>query len=152
MRLFPALAFALACGATPAPKEAPGTGALLSVDLTGDTDVVGFHFRVEREACSAEDRFTPFSLDFTVDLMDGYVPAEVDVVEQRWDSGSRHLAADLFTALEVGCYRFQADPASQIDGEAWTPSGDCASAHATGVQVENGLTTEVLLISQCQAR
>jgi hypothetical protein len=121
------------------------------VDLTGDTDVVGFHFLVERESCLAEDSFTPFSLEFTVDLMDGYVPAEVNVVEQSWDSGSRHLAADLFTTLEAGCYSFRADPASQIDGEAWTPSGDCASAHASGVEVENGLTTEVLLISQCKA-
>lgn len=146
-----ALALLMACGTTPdstAPKTGE-TGAMLSVDYFGDTDVIGFHFDIERVACDGDDAFTPFTVSANVDLLDGIVPAMLTIVEQTYDSTSRHLASDLFVTLEAGCYDVLAAPASAFDGDDWTPSADCSTASQDGIEIVDGLTTETILISQC---
>ena len=132
-----------------ATDTADSTGARLSLDYFGDTDVVGFHFEVERVSCDSFDAFEPYSVAVNVDLVDGIFPGMIDLLEQSLDPESRHLGSDLFVSLEPGCYDVTAIPASSIDGDDWTPSTDCGIASAEGVLVEAGQTTEATLISQC---
>ncbi len=126
-----------------------GTGALLSMDYFGGSDVVGFHYEIERVACDASDAFSPLTIEENVDLVDGIFPGQIELVEQVYDETSRHLGADLFTTLPAGCYDVTAAPASAIDGDDWTPSTDCSVASADGLEVVDGQTTETTLISQC---
>ena len=108
----PLLALA-ACVDAPADKAAgQGTGAKLSVDYFGGSDVVGFHFSIERVACDASDAFSPLLIEANVDLVDGIFPGMIALVEQVYSEETRHLGADLFTALEPGCYDVTAAPAS----------------------------------------
>ena len=139
-------ALALAGCAT---DTADSTGARLSVDYFGDTDVVGFHFEVERVSCDALDVFEPFSVSANVDLVDGIFPGMIGLVEQHLDPASRHLGSDFFVSLEPGCYDIDVVPASEIDGDDWTPSTDCGIASAEAVEVVAGQTAEATLISQC---
>lgn len=147
----PSLAIALAgCVDAPGSKQTPAVGAALTVDVYGQSDVVGFHIEVERVACDASDAFTPLQISAEVDLIDGLVPGQIRLVEQVLDPESRHLAADLFIALPPGCYRALAAPAAEIDGAGgWTPSSDCAAVEAEGIRVVDGHTTELTLLSQC---
>ncbi len=131
------------------PAPSGRTGADLSVDYFGDTDVVGFHFDLTRVACDEDDAFEPTVIEGNVDLVDGIFPGQIEFVEQILDPDSRHLASDFFVTLEPGCYDILATPAATIDGDDWTPSSDCATASTEGVQVHAGLTTEVTLLSQC---
>ena len=131
-------------------KGAAGTGALLSVDYFGQSDVVGFYFEIERVACDAGEAFVPERRSFTVDLVDGIFPGQVSLIEQTYDAETRHLGADLFTALSPGCYDLIAAPASDVRGEDWSPSADCSTARADGLRVFDGRTTEATLISQCE--
>ncbi|MBX2799241.1 MAG: hypothetical protein KTR31_16320 [Myxococcales bacterium] len=125
------------------------TGAFLSMDFYGDTDVVGFHYEVQRVACYEGEYFQPAWLEFNVDLVDGIFPGQVELVEQTLDSSSRHLGADLFVTLETGCYDVIAVPASSFDGDLWTPSYDCSAVKAEAVEVLAEQTTDVTLVSQC---
>jgi len=133
----------------PAAKGATGTGAQLSVDYFGGSDVVGFHFELERVACDASDAFSPLRISANVDLVDGLFPGEITLVEQVFDETSRHIGADLFTALPPGCYDVMAAPAAAVSGDDWTPSADCSVAEAEDARVVDSRTTEVTLISQC---
>ena len=142
-----ALATLVLAGCATDPSES--TGARLSVDYFGDTDVVGFHFDIERVSCNNLDSFEPFSASANVDLVDGIFPGMVSLVEQSLDPDSRHLGSDFFLSLEPGCYDIDVVPASDIQGDSWTPSTDCGIAGADGVEVVAGSTAEVTLISQC---
>lgn len=149
----------LACGTADNPdyeSDDPSlgqTGANLTLDHYGDTDVVGFHFVIERVACPDEDPadIDAQTIEANVDLMAGLMPGMVELLEQRLDSQSKHVGSDLFISLAPGCYDVSAAPASHIDGDAWHPSEDCAVATLDAhVEVEPGLTAEPpLMISQC---
>ncbi|HHO53962.1 MAG TPA: hypothetical protein ENK18_24600, partial [Deltaproteobacteria bacterium] len=142
----------VACGQSEpveSPTEVGETGASLTVDYFGDTDVVGFHFTVERVACDAGDSFVPETIEANVDLVDGIFPGMISLVEQVLDADSRHLGSDFFLTLEPGCYDVTATPAASIDGDDWVASADCATASAEGVEVLGGQTTETTLLSQC---
>jgi hypothetical protein len=150
----PSLLLALfACGApATAPMHRGASGARLAVDYLGDTDVVGFHFEIVRVACDSGDSFEPFSLQANVDLEDFLFPGEVDFLGQTLDPDASHVGSDLFVSLEPGCYDLLATPASSLDvddPDSWTPSEDCATARAQGIEVADGQTTDVTLISQC---
>jgi len=126
------------------------TGALMSVDYLAGTDVVGFHFEIDRVACDASDSFAPYHQEANVDLVDGLFPAMIGFVENNpFDADTRHTGADLFLSLDPGCYDILAAPASAVDGDDWTPSADCSVASSTGVEVVGTETAEVLLLSQC---
>ena len=133
----------------PVSDRAESTGAMLSVDYFGDTDVVGFHFNIERVACDAADAFTPFTVEANVNLVDGIFPGMIDLVEQTLDPDSRHLGADLFATLEAGCYDVMAPPAQEVSQDDFMPPVDCGTASIDGVEVRDGTTSEVTLISQC---
>lgn len=139
-----------ACLDEGAEKPTAGTGARLSVDYFGQSDVVGFHFELERVACDPAEAFRPERRAFTVDLVDGIFPGEVELIAQTYDEQTQHLGADLFTALAPGCYDLIAAPASAVRGADWTPSADCSTARADGLRVIDGRTTEATLISQCE--
>lgn len=126
-----------------------GTGAVLSVDLTGNTDVVGYAFQVQRVGCTPAQTVSPWSKLFLVNLVDGYFPGDISIVEQRLDEEARHLGANLFVSLEEGCYDLTASLARSIDPPDWGASEQCAPAYATEVLVQDGETTDVTLISQC---
>ena len=149
VRLLPLLIAAGCVDQAPKGVESQGTGANLSVDYFGGSDVVGFHFSIERVACDASDAFSPLLIEANVDLVDGIFPGQIELVEQVYSEETRHLGADLFTALEPGCYDVTAAPASAIDGDDWSPSSDCSVANADGLRVRDGQTTEATLISQC---
>ena len=131
-------------------NTATETGAMMSVDYLGGTDVVGFHFEVDRVACDASDSFAPYHWEGNVDLVDGIFPAMIGSLENKpFDDQSRHTGADLFISLDPGCYDVMAAPAAAVDGDDWTPSADCSTASSSGVEVVGGATTEILLLSQC---
>ena len=139
-----------ACLDEGADKAVGGTGARLSLDYFGQSDVQGFHFELERVACGPAEAFAPAASSFNVDLVDGVFPGQVRLIEQTYDEQTRHLGADLFAALEPGCYDLLAAPASDVRGDEWSPSADCSTARAEGLRVLDGRTTEALLISQCE--
>jgi len=148
-----AFAVALLAGCTTAP-DGFGTGALLSTDYFGDTDVVGFHYEVSNVSCAGEP-IVPNSWAFNVNLADNIFPGMVTHVETvpDPDPDSRHLGADLFVSLEPGCYVVQATPAASLDTDdsaVWTPSADCSTVSSDSIEVVDGWTTEApVLVSQC---
>lgn len=153
-----AAATAFACGGPDEPEpnspEIGESGAYLSTDHYSDTDVVGFHFILERVACPGEHPgdFEDEIIEVNVDLLAGLLPGGVEILEQRLDPESKHVGADLFLSVAPGCYDVIAAPASWIDGEDWHPSEDCSVATTDEpVHVEPGMTAEPeLLISQCE--
>lgn len=150
----------LACTTTDNSEFTPGSpdlgqsGAYLSLDHYGETDVVGFHFVIDRVPCHGEDLDPEddITIEANVDLQAGLMPGMVALLEQRLDSQSKHVGSDLFISLAPGCYDVTAAPASHIDGDEWHPSEDCAVARlAEPVEVIAGETAEPpLLISQCE--
>jgi hypothetical protein len=139
--------FLAGCSTTDSSTSA--TGAALSVDYFADTDVVGFHFSIERVECFPGEDFEASTVEANVDLVDGIFPGMIELVEQNLDPESRHLGSDFFVSLEPGCYDILATPASEIDGDDWTPSSECGTASAEAVEIFAGETTETTLISQC---
>ncbi len=127
----------------------PASGAELAVDIHGHTDVIGFHFAIERVACGPTDAFQPLLIEANVNLLDQVLPEDFDLLYHKVDDESHVLAADLFVSLEPGCYEIGAHPAQAFSGEDWTPSDDCAAARDGEVEVEDGLTAHTTLISQC---
>jgi hypothetical protein len=122
------------------------TGMALRMDILAETDVAGMAYSIERVSCDGEE-FEAWSAEAQVDLEDLLLPGGLETFEdQPLDSDSEHLFADYFTVLPAGCYDVEVTP---ID-ENGAASDDCASASAEAVQVEDGETTEILLVSQCE--
>lgn len=148
-----AVAAALSLAACGAETEGDTTGANLTIDYFGDTDVVGFHVTVERVACAPGEAFEPSVQSFDIDLLDGIMPGMVSLLEQRLHPESRHLGSDLFVTLEPGCYAIEFAPASGFGPDGFEPSADCQvarTAEGSPVVVENGRTAEPpVLVSQC---
>ena len=149
------LALVLAACAPPAAEDAGGdgpaftrsTGLALTYDILDDTDVAGFNFTAVPVDCdtglplAGVDPFTAFE-----DLEDLFLPGTGGMFENApFDGSSQHIFSDHFFALPAGCYDVTVQPVT-ASGE---DSKDCASATATGVEVNDGETTEIMLISQC---
>lgn len=139
----------VACGAETETEQV--TGANLTIDYFGDTDVIGFQVTVDRVACAPGEAFEPSTEQFDINLLDGVMPGMVSLLEQRLAQDTRHLGSDLFVSLDPGCYDITFAPASGF--EPFVPSADCqvtGTADDAPVVVENGSTAEPpLLISQC---
>jgi hypothetical protein len=116
------------------------TGMALSVDFKGKTDVVGMRFEVE--TCQGKPVLSKSKALEDLQLP-GMIPTFVD---NPFDGQSSHLFADHFMVLPAGCYNVRVTPITN-KGAA---SEDCASASAQNVTVHDGLTTEIVLISQCK--
>lgn len=146
-------AAALLCGCDAKVKDDDGlgVGAKLSVDYLGDSDVVGFHYLIERVSCSPGDPIEPYAFEALVDLQDQLAPGGVTLLDV-FDDASGHVFADIFVTLDPGCYDVTATPVSEMDMDAgtWTPSDECSVAEEDGVEVVAEATTEVPpMISQC---
>lgn len=153
-------ALALALGACAAPNEAPAqaadsaaldatrtTGLALTYDTLDDTDVAGFNFTATEVDCATGLPIVPANVVTAFeDLEDMYLPGTGGMFENApFDTNSQHLFSDHFFALPPGCYDVVVQPVD-IDGNH---SVDCTPASASSVVVNDGLTTEIMLISQC---
>ena len=127
-------ALSVACTLDGVGAAAP-EGALFRIDVSGSSDVVGFHFEIDRTACDGE-AIEPMA-----------IATDVEIVAV--DDG--HLVADVFIPLEAGCWVVAATPAGSMSGPDWTPSADCAAAPAQSVEIEAGRHATVYLFSQCLA-
>ncbi|WNG45775.1 hypothetical protein F0U60_17900 [Archangium minus] len=141
----------IACGPTATPEEqfsrhpAGQTGLALTLRVDEETDVAAIRFKIDRRQCSDEP-FTPFSLTIDKPLEEIRLPGGIPGLENMpFDSWSAHAFADLFVTLDAGCYDVTTQPLDAA-GEA---SEDCSPASSSGIWVNDGQTTEVLLINQC---
>lgn len=137
-----------ACG----PSHEPGdehaqTGLALTFDVLGDTDVAGFAFTATEVDCATGAPVVPANVvTDTEDLEDVYFPGTGGEFEDApFDGDSAHVFSDHFFALTPGCYDVEVQPVT----ESGEDSADCASASQANVEVIDGETTEILLISQC---
>jgi len=127
------------------------SGAKLTVSLTGNNDVVGFHFEVDRVECTAGETYDEFHYEDNVRLDDVSFPGRIDFLgEAPLDSDSSHVGADFFVALDPGCYVVTATPASEITDTGYTASDECSTATSDPLEVVGGYTTETVLLSQCE--
>lgn len=139
------------CGGDASPEAPLGVGAKLSVDYLGESDVIGFHYLIERVSCSPGDPIEPYAFEALVDLQDQLAPGGVTILDVL-DDASGHVFADVFVTLDPGCYDVTATPVSDMDVVAgsWTASEDCSVATADGVEVLPEQTANVPpMISQC---
>ncbi len=121
--------------------ETSETGMSLSVDINAGTDVAGFYYAIRE--CG--DR--PIVAEGRKALEDLVLPGMIPKFENEpFDANSRHLFSDFFTVLPAGCYDVAIQPLTDRD----TPSEQCDIASAQGVDVLEGATTEILLVSQCK--
>jgi len=128
-----------------------GSGAKMTVSLSDDNDVKGFHFEVEAVACSPGDDYEDFSYTENVLLDQTVFPGRIEFLEDApFDAESGHYGADFFIALDPGCYTVTATPVSAVHGTTFTASEDCGTATSDPVEVIGGYTTEITLISQCE--
>ena len=122
------------------------TGLALGVAVNaGDViDVQSIEYQIDRVACFPGDEFEPLSLQINARVEPMTLPPEFE--GSPLDDGSSHPFADHFEAVPAGCYDIQATPLTP-DGSVST---ECAGALAQDIQVKDGETTEVFMISQCK--
>lgn len=136
--LLAASAFALAACAK---HDAPEPTSSLSVQalVANDTDVRSMRYEIV--GCSDGNPIVKVR-----PLEDQAIPGNIpELQNQPLDAASEHLFADLFQTVPAGCYNITVTPLDQADNV----SSDCAPAAKQGVQVVEGKTTEVFMISQC---
>lgn len=140
-------ALATGCAGDTPPDEVRETGLALTFDTLADTDVAGFMFTATEVDCATGVPVDPANVTTaTEDLEDMYIPGTGGMFEDApFDGASNHLFSDHFFALSPGCYDVDVQPITE-DG---VDSDDCAPAGQDGVEVIDGETTEILLISQC---
>ena len=130
------------------PGSATSTSRLaLTADLLGGTDVGGMQFEVTETNCDGTAVANPQTWEETTDLEDMYLPGGIPLFEGKpYDATSTHIFADQYFLLPAGCYNVAATPLDAMGNV----STDCFAAHQSTVEVLDGLTTEITLISQCQ--
>ncbi|MBA2662896.1 MAG: hypothetical protein H0U74_11410 [Bradymonadaceae bacterium] len=135
------------CGSdslTPLPTgdgDSAATGLSLKVEMKEAADVAAVRFSIE--TCAGELMFSG-DKDFEELMLPGGMPAfELG----PFDATSQHLFADHFMVLGAGCYNVAVQPLTSTGGT----SEACTEARAQGVMVEDGRTTEIMLVSQCKA-
>ena len=144
-----ALGVLAGCNSTQEEAAAPTrrTGLELTVSLAAQSDVAGIRFTLERLPC-ANEPIAPFSQSVDKPLEDIRLPGGLPGFEDApLDGASAHVFADMFLAAAPGCYRVTTQPLT-AEGRA---SLDCAPASAPHVQIDEGVTTEQVLINQCKA-
>jgi len=120
-------------------------GVALTASAEG-TDVDGFKFTVDAVDCDSGADLGDEPISAMEGLESLYLPGGISVFEQApYDADSKHIFADHYFLLDEGCWDVTAQP---LAGEAY--SAVCDPAHKKGVQVNDGTTSEILLISQCE--
>ncbi len=130
----------LACSSdTVAPSDAEAdSGLTVGVQSLADDDVSQFRFRVE--TCGGDHVETA-----TTSLEDMMLPGGIGKFENEpFDADSAHKFADQYFTLDAGCYRVTATPLDDADTRV-----DACTKESKEVTVEDGETTEITLISQC---
>lgn len=137
---------ALGCASDPPQTTDLGkTGAALTVEVAPDGAVTGFQYDIQPVDC-ATGSVLDKGLTFVVGLEDMTLPDGIPgFINNPFIYGSKHAFADLFVVLAEGCYDVTATP---MDGDV--PSETCAAATKKGVKVNDGKTTEILLVCQCE--
>jgi hypothetical protein len=122
------------------------TGGMALTASAEGTDVDGFQFSVEAVDCDTGVSLGDAPIVADKGLEDLYLPGGISVFEQKpYDGESEHYFSDHYFLLDAGCWDVTAQPLS-----AGAPSAVCQPAHKPKVSVEDGLTAEILLISQCE--
>jgi hypothetical protein len=116
------------------------------VGLDAQSDVAAMRFTLQRVSCAGEP-IEDFSISVDKPLEDIRLPGGIPGFEDSpLDSDSEHVFADMFLDVAPGCYNAITQPLA-VGGAS---SVRCAAATASGIQVNAGATTELLLINQCQ--
>jgi hypothetical protein len=122
------------------------TGLALTLALDARSDVTGMRFTLNRMSCAGES-IEAFSLSVDKPLEEIRLPGGIpDFQDGPFDKNSEHVFADMFLDVAPGCYRVTTQPLAA----GGTFSLDCAAATASNIRVNEGATTEILLINQCQ--
>jgi hypothetical protein len=123
------------------PDEVSGTGSAqlaLSTEVRRDTDVA--RVRTTIESCDGKEHQSIEAALHEMRLPGGFEETGVPLDEQ-----STHRFADAFIVLAAGCYNVESMPLNAHGA----PSTQCFPAHAKEIEVVDGKTTEVWLVSQC---
>lgn len=124
-----------------------GLALQIAIDEHSDTDVAIMQYGIDRVACVAGEEFDPLRREVNVVLEKMLLPGGIPAWENSpLDKDSEHRFADHFEVLPAGCYNVTASPLTKGS----TASEDCAQAFANDVQVDDGMTTEIFMISQCK--
>ncbi|MFB6372367.1 MAG: hypothetical protein ABEN55_04510 [Bradymonadaceae bacterium] len=141
-----------ACSGTDSPTDTPSddkdrTAAItLTADTLADTDVARMQFQLQGVDCETGEP-TDTTRQTTKDLEDTMLPGGFATFENApLSSDSQHLFADAFFLVGAGCYNVTTQPLT----DRGNPSEDCNPATRQRVSVEDGQTTEVLLVNQCR--
>jgi hypothetical protein len=132
-----------------AAEPATGQATLaLTARARSGSDVSRIRFEITRVSCEGED-FEPLYRVAERDLEPTVIPGGISELEDKpLDSRSEHLFSDFFVTLPPGCYDVETTPLN-ADGN---PSTTCRWARESKILVEEGRTTEVLLINQRAGR
>lgn len=142
-----ALSLLAACTEPPGDTEFR-QGLVVHSDMPYVDDVGGFTYTVTEVDCQSgqpvPDGFTDTA---TIGRDALYLPNGIPAFEGKpFDPESEHIFGDHYFLLPVGCYDVLSQPLKAASNE---PSESCYAAHARGVEVVDGLTTEITLISEC---
>lgn len=119
------------------------TALALSTQLDKESSVTGMYYSITPVSCSTGAPLGQDVMEHSGTIEEMTFPAGL-VPDHPLDAQSEHRFADYYKVLAAGCYDISATPL--IDDQ---PAQGCATAHASNVQVVDGMTTEVTLISQC---
>jgi hypothetical protein len=126
-----------------AADEETGLAIMAVVAADPEIDVAYLQYSITRVPCSAGEQIEPLTREVRAELLQGGIPPLGD--NPLFADASRHQFADHFEVVPAGCYDVTATPLA----EDTTVSADCGQARRNGIRVEDGLTTEVVLLSQC---
>ncbi|RAL22862.1 hypothetical protein DL240_08190 [Lujinxingia litoralis] len=116
------------------------TGLSMTLDLRGGSEIEAMRYDVRR--CGTQDLVHQDIRSMEDLVLPGGIPA---FEGEPLDEDSEHRFADYFRVLEPGCYDVTITPMSGPS----RASERCEPARAEGVEVVEGKTTEILLVSQC---
>jgi hypothetical protein len=119
---------------------------ITGASVAGWTDVAQIKLAISRVACVKGEKVEEYRTSAIEPLASMQLPGGIPAFENNpLDAGSQHSFSDHFESLMPGCYDVVATPLQQ-DGSV---SDDCDVSSQYGIVVEEGQTTDVMLISQC---
>ncbi len=145
---------AIGCGEVSSQDESTETGvqAITQIGSSEYNDVESMHYTVTRVECSSKvgyDGDYGVVYDDQVSLKDLTLPGGIpSFIDQPFDENSAHQFADKFLLLDAGCYDVHVQPMRS----EYEVSESCVPVEKQGIKVEDGETTEVLLVSQCAGK
>lgn len=122
-------------------------GLVVRSDTQYTADLGGFQYTVTQVDCNNGATVDGGYSETAMVGRDAlYLPNGIPAFEGKpLDADSEHIFGDHYFLLPVGCFDVVAQP---LDPDG-APLASCYAAHAEKVEVVDGLTTEILLLSQC---